>query len=152
MKFGNYAYGVVVEESQIANLRRVFAKGSIFAQIIPIAGHGVGACVARSFCGICTGIVETEGDEHCRPVTIGHSVPCTVSGVAAANAVLILLEVQFAFGVAQLGAGYAYQIRSEIAGVGIGGKHVLPIQHGFNICCIVRVAINAVDMLFQFAD
>ena len=151
MDLGDDTYCVVIEENQITRKGDVFPERNISSGMFPGLSHRGSTGIAGGFLRISTRVIQAEGDEHGRPVSVRCIIPGAVTSITAANSITTNFKVLCAFGIAHLCLGDANQVASQISGVGIIGKHFLPVKQSFDIGGVVRVTGDCMDVLFIFA-
>ena len=144
----NNAYGAICEEHQVTGGGIIGVCLRVSAQFFPTLGHCPGAYIAGELGRVGAGVMQAVGNKHCGPIAIGRAVPSAITGVAPAHAVIVNGEVLGTFSIAHLGLGNAGQVLADVARIGIGGKHLLPIQLGLHIGGVIGITGQGVAVFF----
>ena len=99
-----------------------------------------------------TGIAQAEGNKHAAPVTIGYTVPVTVTGVSMDGSIFPDGIIPAAFRISQLGFRNGHHIPVTVTAQLHMGKGGFPDLPGFHICIRIGIAGFYVDMYFQSTD
>ena len=91
---------VPVEEDQITGNGNIFLCGSVKIQLRQLFDPGSDTVIIGH--SLYPGIFQTEGSEHGTPVSVGNTVPCTITGIAVPGFIFPHCIIAGAFRVTKL--------------------------------------------------